>query len=149
MAWIPVTLSELEGHFCCYDWQNASRGPSASAAFLVNFDRILFANKLGWKICCNYPLHTLTSKWPLNTGYRFLTFLLNIRQTKINLNWRCFVESEYLLPQILIWRVALQILDQISKITPISDLLNLSYKGCLSVERPRTLGGDKKKSVVK
>jgi len=38
-------------------------------------------------------------------------------------------------------------LDQISKITPISDLL--SYKGCLSVERPRTLGGDKKFSVVK
>ena len=30
-------------------------------------------------------------------------------------------------------------LDPISKITPISDLL--SYKGCLSVERPRTVGG--------
>ena len=41
----------------------------------------------------------------------------------------------------------LQILDQISKITPVSDLL--SYKGCLSVERPRTLGGDKKFTVVK
>jgi len=29
---------------------------------------------------------------------------------------------------------------QISKITPISDLL--SYQGCLSVEQPRTLSGD-------
>jgi len=35
-----------------------------------------------------------------------------------------------------------QILDPISIITHISYLL--SYKGCLSVERPRTLGGDKK-----
>jgi len=24
MVRIPVTLSELEDHFCCYDWQNAS-----------------------------------------------------------------------------------------------------------------------------
>ena len=40
-----------------------------------------------------------------------------------------------------------QILDQISKTTPIFDLL--SYKGNLLVERPRTLGGDKKISVVK
>jgi len=40
-----------------------------------------------------------------------------------------------------------QILDQISKITPIFDLLN--YKGSLSVERPQTLGGNKKISVVK
>jgi len=22
---IPMTLSEFEGHFCCYEWQNASR----------------------------------------------------------------------------------------------------------------------------
>ena len=36
-----------------------------------------------------------------------------------------------------------QIVDPISKITPISDLL--SYEGCLSVERPRTLGGKRKK----
>jgi len=28
MLQIPVTFSESEGHFCCYDWQNASRGPS-------------------------------------------------------------------------------------------------------------------------
>jgi len=33
---IPVTLSDFEGHFC-HDWQNASRGPSASAELLVNF----------------------------------------------------------------------------------------------------------------
>jgi len=38
-------------------------------------------------------------------------------------------------------------LDPISIITPIPNLL--SYKGCLSVERPQTLGGDKKNSVVK
>jgi len=31
MAQIPMTLSEVEGHFCSYDWQCASRGPSASA----------------------------------------------------------------------------------------------------------------------
>jgi len=38
-----------------------------------------------------------------------------------------------------------QIVHPISKITPklISDLL--SNKGCLSVERPRTLGGERKK----
>ena len=35
-----------------------------------------------------------------------------------------------------------QIVDPISKITPISDLL--SSKGCLSVERPWTFGGEKK-----
>ena len=45
-------------------------------------------------------------------------------------------------PQILMG-VAPQVLDQISEITPISDLL--SYKGCLSVERPQTLGGRRKK----
>jgi len=36
-----------------------------------------------------------------------------------------------------------QIVDPISKISPISDLL--SYKDCLSVERPRTLGDESKK----
>jgi len=35
MARIPMTMSELEGHFCCYEWQNASRGPSTSAGLLV------------------------------------------------------------------------------------------------------------------
>jgi len=35
MTRMPMTLSELEGHFCCYEWQNASRGPFASAEFLV------------------------------------------------------------------------------------------------------------------
>jgi len=39
--------------------------------------------------------------------------------------------------------VAPKIVDPISKITPISDLL--SYKGCLSGERPRTLGDERKK----
>jgi len=39
-----------------------------------------------------------------------------------------------------------QILDQISKITPISDLL--SYKGCLSIERPWTFGAKEKKTSV-
>jgi len=24
MAQLPVTLSEVEGHFHCYEWQNAS-----------------------------------------------------------------------------------------------------------------------------
>ena len=38
-------------------------------------------------------------------------------------------------------------MDPISIITPISDIL--SYKGWLLVERPRTLGGDKKIYVVK
>jgi len=36
-----------------------------------------------------------------------------------------------------------QILDQNYKITRISDLI--SYKGCLSVERPRRFGGERKK----
>jgi len=31
MARMPMTLSEFEGQFCCYDWQSASRGPSVSA----------------------------------------------------------------------------------------------------------------------
>jgi len=30
-----MTLSELEGQFCCYEWQNVSRGPSASAKLLA------------------------------------------------------------------------------------------------------------------
>jgi len=30
-----MILSELEGHFCCHEWQNASRGPSASVELLV------------------------------------------------------------------------------------------------------------------
>ena len=47
-------------------------------------------------------------------------------------------------PQILMG-VDPQILDQISKIIPISDLL--SYKGCLSVERPRTFGGEKNPKI--
>jgi len=34
-------------------------------------------------------------------------------------------------------------MDQISKITPISDLL--SYKGCLSVEQPWRFGSERKK----
>jgi len=36
-----------------------------------------------------------------------------------------------------------QIVDPISEITPISDLL--SYKGCLLVERPQTSVGKRKK----
>jgi len=35
MARIPMNLSEFEGHFCCYEWQNASCGPSASGELLV------------------------------------------------------------------------------------------------------------------
>jgi len=30
-----MTLSEFEGHFCCFEWQNASRGRCASAELLV------------------------------------------------------------------------------------------------------------------
>jgi len=30
MAQITMTLSEFEGHFCCYEWQNTSHDPSAS-----------------------------------------------------------------------------------------------------------------------
>jgi len=30
-----VTLNELEGHFCCFEWQNASCGPSASAELVT------------------------------------------------------------------------------------------------------------------
>ena len=41
--------------------------------------------------------------------------------------------------------VRLQILDQIFKITPISDL---SYKGCLLFERPRRFGGERNKKAV-
>jgi len=35
MAQIPMTSSESESHFCCYEWQIASRGPSATAELLV------------------------------------------------------------------------------------------------------------------
>jgi len=35
MARTPMTLSEFEGLFCCYEWQNATRGPSASTGLLV------------------------------------------------------------------------------------------------------------------
>jgi len=45
MAYTPMTLSELEGHFCTYDWQNASRGPSASAGLLVH-------NSYLWALAC-------------------------------------------------------------------------------------------------
>jgi len=30
-----MNTSDLESHFCCYDWQSMSRGPSASAELLV------------------------------------------------------------------------------------------------------------------
>jgi len=39
--------------------------------------------------------------------------------------------------------VAPKSVDPISKTTPISNLMG--YKGCLSVEQPRTLGGERKK----
>jgi len=35
MARIPMTLSEFEGHFCCYERRNASHGPSTSAELPV------------------------------------------------------------------------------------------------------------------
>jgi len=35
MVQLQMTLSELEGHFCCYVWQHTSRGPSATAELLV------------------------------------------------------------------------------------------------------------------
>jgi len=35
MAQIPMTLSEREGHFCCYEYQSALCSPSASAEILV------------------------------------------------------------------------------------------------------------------
>jgi len=37
MAQIPMTLSEVEVYFCSYDWQSASRGPSAAAELFVNY----------------------------------------------------------------------------------------------------------------
>jgi len=30
-----MTLNKFEGHFCCLEWQNVSRCPSASSEFLV------------------------------------------------------------------------------------------------------------------
>ena len=35
MAQIPMTLSAAEGHFCSYDWQCASRGPSAAELLVL------------------------------------------------------------------------------------------------------------------
>jgi len=35
MAQVPMTLSVFEGHFCCCEWQNALRSPSASAELVV------------------------------------------------------------------------------------------------------------------
>jgi len=32
---LPVTLGGFEGHFCCNEWQNWSRGPSATAELLI------------------------------------------------------------------------------------------------------------------
>jgi len=47
----PMTLSELEGHFCCYEWQNASCGPSASAGGLLHLQSFLsiVTSGLRWK----------------------------------------------------------------------------------------------------
>jgi len=36
MARISMTLSDFKGHFCLYVWQNASRGPFASAELFVS-----------------------------------------------------------------------------------------------------------------
>jgi len=36
MVQMPMTLNEFEGYFCCYKWQNALSGPSASAELLVS-----------------------------------------------------------------------------------------------------------------
>ena len=33
----PMTLNELEGHFCCCNWQNTSCSPSTSAMLFVLF----------------------------------------------------------------------------------------------------------------
>jgi len=46
MAQIPMILSELEGHFCSYDWQNESRSPSASARLFVNNQYLAVSWKL-------------------------------------------------------------------------------------------------------
>jgi len=35
MAQIPLTLSEIEGHFCSYDWQCVSHSASAFAELLL------------------------------------------------------------------------------------------------------------------
>jgi len=35
MVRIPMTLSEMEDHFRCYEWQSASRGPSVAAELLL------------------------------------------------------------------------------------------------------------------
>ena len=35
MAWIPVTVNEFEGYFCCYKSQNALCGPSTFAELVV------------------------------------------------------------------------------------------------------------------
>jgi len=35
MVHIPITLSELEGHFCSYDWQSTLHSLSASAELLM------------------------------------------------------------------------------------------------------------------
>jgi len=36
MNWIPMTLSEFEGHICCDERQKASQGPSATTGLFVN-----------------------------------------------------------------------------------------------------------------
>ena len=53
-----VTLSELEGHFCCYDWQNASCGPSAFAELLMfnSALTVLVGWQEGYLACKNWVL---------------------------------------------------------------------------------------------
>jgi len=46
-------LSEFEGHFCCYKWQNALCSPSATTDLLV----FVYDCTFGWRtsVCVNAP----------------------------------------------------------------------------------------------
>jgi len=46
MAQISVTLSEVEGHFCSYDWQSTSCIPVHLQSFLL-YQTV----SLSWELC--------------------------------------------------------------------------------------------------
>jgi len=67
MARIPMTLSKFEGHFCCYEWQNALRSHSASAELLVLAQHDTIELYLWWDcdICTDTRLLKASNKWSI------------------------------------------------------------------------------------
>ena len=85
MERIRMTLSEFEVHFCCFEWQYASRGPSVTAKLLVELRGRIYrsVNTITWqftsycwlsKVCFCLMfciLYTATIRWRIKVSQYF------------------------------------------------------------------------------